>query len=173
MSSRQRYRQSGFTLLELMIIIGIIGVLASVTSSDFSTWRRYQELKELTREAYHTLVVARAEAVRGQQGVTVTFDSSGLWAFIDSNGNKSYDKNSDIEIYQGKLGNQTNFRQYMRLTIDPEPAWIYFNSKGYSVDENGAPRPAVITCTDEHPTVASTRGLTVGVSYPGALRIGE
>ena len=173
MISRPSQHERGFTLIELFIIIGIIGVLASITSTDFTTWRRYQELKELTREAYHTLAVARAEAVRGQQGVFVTLDSSGLWAFIDSDGNKTYDKNSDIEIYQGKLGNQADFRQYMRLTIEPAPAWVYFDSKGYSVDLAGTPRPLLITCTDEHPTIASTRSLTVGVSYAGALRIGD
>ena len=56
-------KQKGFTLLELMLTIVLVGILASVSAPSFQRWQRDQSFTSDTETFFDTLADARASAV--------------------------------------------------------------------------------------------------------------
>jgi len=56
-------KQKGFTLLELMLTIVMVGILASISAPSFQQWQRDQRFISDTETLFDTLADARASAV--------------------------------------------------------------------------------------------------------------
>ena len=76
MLTLQRYaRQSGMTLIELMVTVSIAAILASVATPSFTSFLRNTEVRGSAESLTQGLQFARTEAVRRNQ--QVCFDWSG------------------------------------------------------------------------------------------------
>ena len=69
-------KQTGFTLMELMIVIAIIAVIAVGTLPNLLAWRNNAQLSAGTRQVYTDLQVARRAAIKRNRTVTVSFDTA-------------------------------------------------------------------------------------------------
>jgi type IV fimbrial biogenesis protein FimT len=72
-------RQPGFTLIEVLMVIVIMGVVLSLAAPSFRTYMASQKVKTASFDLYATLVFARSEALKRRTLVTVT-PSGGNWA---------------------------------------------------------------------------------------------
>lgn len=101
---------SGFTLLELMITIGVAGVLAAVAVPNMRDFIRNNRLTAGANDLLHSTQIARSEAIKRQQNVVVcasadpsatapvcSYGSFNGWVvFQDTNGNWRFDAGEAI-----------------------------------------------------------------------------
>lgn len=71
--------QRGFTLIEVLMVIVIMGVVLSLAAPSFVTFTASQKVKTASFDLYATMVFARSEALKRRATVTVT-PNGGDWA---------------------------------------------------------------------------------------------
>lgn len=65
--------KSGFTLMELMIVIAIIAIISAVAVPNMIAWRNNHQLNGSARELLSVINGARLAAIKNNAAVTLTF----------------------------------------------------------------------------------------------------
>ncbi len=92
--------QRGFTLLEMMIVIVIIGILATIGIPAFSSWKQQQAVSNATSSLLVHLKQARNLAVAENRSVKITFSSIAYIFDADTTGSCGPCKNNVISYNQ-------------------------------------------------------------------------
>lgn len=70
-------RTRGFTLIELMIVIAVLGIVSVLAAPSFTSTFARNHLRGAAGEAYADMQFARSEAVQSNGAVVVSFSGSG------------------------------------------------------------------------------------------------
>jgi type IV fimbrial biogenesis protein FimT len=78
-----RQKSAGYTLLEAMIIVAIIGILAAIAVPSYQDTLERNRLKQVVESLKSDLQFARTEAIKSSQDVVVsrTTGSAGTWCY--------------------------------------------------------------------------------------------
>ncbi len=76
---------SGFTLLELMIVICIIGILSVIAIPNFITWRNNSQFNGAVNTLAGDLAAAKQSAIQDNAPVVITFTGIG-YTIVDNGG---------------------------------------------------------------------------------------
>jgi prepilin-type N-terminal cleavage/methylation domain-containing protein len=67
---------AGYTLLELLVVVILLGVLASIAAPGWLGFINRQRVRTVNDRVFQSLRTAQSEAKRTKQPVTITFDTS-------------------------------------------------------------------------------------------------
>lgn len=160
-------KTSGFTLMELIIILAIVAILASMAAPSFSNIIQTNRMSTQYNELLGTLSLARSEAVK--RGVSATVCKSdngsscgGSWhegwlAFVDIDRDGVVDSGEEVvRIHSALSGGNTLVFARNRVTYDSDGLATGFtgtftlcdsrgdtDSKGLVVSNTGRVRQAV------------------------------
>lgn len=83
------FEKSGFSFIELMVVVVIIGIILSIASPYYVDYLAEQRLKGAARMVMSDLMAARQKAVSMNQKIKISFGNThayGIWNDADNNG---------------------------------------------------------------------------------------
>lgn len=74
---RLRHATAGFTIIELMAVVVVVGVLGALALPSFKSLMQGQQVKNASFDLYSSLVLARSEAIKRNDNVVFNIVSYG------------------------------------------------------------------------------------------------
>lgn len=121
-------KQSGLTLIEVMVVMGIIGILLAIGTLDFRSWVVRYSVERQIKNLHSDLMTTRLQAKDRNRVHFVTLDANQYTIKDDSNDNGTNDASDPTILTKGDLKNAMQWS-------DPSDSEIVFNKRGLSEDE--------------------------------------
>jgi len=104
-------KDSGFTLMEIMVVIGIVGILSAIAIPSYFQWLPRHQVGNAARTVMSTLEFARINAVKTNADVTVIFDWANERLTVDSGGTtlRTRQMPNDVDLQDINLGSPVTF----------------------------------------------------------------
>jgi prepilin-type N-terminal cleavage/methylation domain-containing protein len=74
---QDQYNQRGFTLVEMMIVVGVISVISVLGVPNYTSWNARHQLRQASAEIQNQLAFARVSAMSRNSVVSVSVSASG------------------------------------------------------------------------------------------------
>jgi type IV fimbrial biogenesis protein FimT len=163
--SHRRHQASGFTLVELVITVVILGILAAAGMPLFVSFLRNTELRSASESTLQGLQLARAEAVRRNERVRFVVGSNTAWTVSTDSGTAIQSKparegSPNVTLtFTPAVGTRVTFNSFGRVAANAD-ASAAITQIDFSATGGTASRRITVTAGGQvhlcDPTVAST-----------------
>jgi prepilin-type N-terminal cleavage/methylation domain-containing protein len=104
--------RSGFTIIELIITLMVMGILAGISYPIITSWLPREKLKSAARDLVSDLQTAKSLAVEKNTTYTLLFDDSSTpgkyFCFHDANSNSAFDSATETKIFETDFNSDEN-----------------------------------------------------------------
>lgn len=170
--TRHRQRTCGFTLIELMIVLAMLAILASLAAPSFQRGIAQRKVSETASDLMIALLQARNAAITNNQSVFIAPFSTTDWSrgwriFVDTNNDGAYTAGTDtlISNTSAKSSDVSTFEQISGVDSLTR---IGFDSTGYLVDRKAG---RVVFASSVIPSSEYRKGVVI--SRVGRARLCE
>lgn len=107
-------QEDGYSLIEVIVTITVIGILVAALSAEFAGWRSRYKVEDQIKRMYMDFMDARNKALQRNRDFFLTGDASSYTVYEDTNpapdGNETFESGSDTQ--------QPNFPKEVTYEID-------------------------------------------------------
>jgi type IV fimbrial biogenesis protein FimT len=157
------HKNSGFSLMELMTIIGILAILAAIAIPSYLGWRDNTQLTRAAQDMYSIFQKAKIEAARRNVVVAITFDANVATVYVDSSPpNLDYDvgeiviNSIDLSDYPGINLDTSEGGGDGIIFSNPDDS-IAFAPNGFPLDNTGSLTSGTVFLINRKSAKASIR----------------
>ncbi len=91
----------GFSLMELMVVLGVITIMSAIALPRVVEWRENARLKSAARDLYSSLQKARLLAVKTNREYAIEFDTNlNSYTLVNSGDDRDYSQKTDNQPEQ-------------------------------------------------------------------------